>query len=73
MDYWSIDRLEGDLALCEDPAGSRQALPRSALPAGAREGDCFLREADGSCRLAPEETARRRRENAALTRHLLQE
>lgn len=70
MEIWSIDRLEGDWAVCIGPSGQRQDVPRSQLPSGAKEGDC-LRFSDGCWEADPGETARRREKAFRRTRNLL--
>ena len=56
-----IDRIEGDMAVCEAAEGRRE-LPLSELPAGVREGDC-LACIDGSWQIQEEKTLRRRQQN----------
>ncbi len=65
-----IDRLEGDIAVCEYPGGDIRTLPLEALPEHTREGDCLRLEGD---RLLhdPDETCRRREANRALLRELM--
>ena len=36
---WTIDRLEGDLAVLEVEEGKTVTVPKTALPEGAQEGD----------------------------------
>ncbi len=55
----SIERFEGETALCEDAQGNRQELPRALLPPDAREGD-LLRDGPGGWEIDREGTARRR-------------
>jgi len=38
----SVERFEGDYALCEDENGRRVTLLRAALPKALREGDLLL-------------------------------
>ncbi|HIZ56267.1 MAG TPA: DUF3006 domain-containing protein [Firmicutes bacterium] len=59
---WSVDRIEGNLAVCEGPAGQMRQVPLADLPPGIREGD-LLTEEGGSWTFLPEET-RARREKA---------
>lgn len=56
-----IDRLEGDLALCEDELKKIITIPRSQLPDGLKEGDIVM-EKEGVYTSDPEETARQRKE-----------
>lgn len=58
---WSIDRIEGDFALCENTDTEEQrAIPLSELPPDTREGD-LLRETPEGWERAPQDTAERRR------------
>lgn len=41
MDDLTIDRIEGDKAVCEHPDGSTSDIPLSELPAGVKEGTCL--------------------------------
>jgi len=66
---WSVDRIEGELAMCEGPGRTMREIPLSLLPAGLREGDC-LREEDGVFTPDPDEAERRRAANRALFRRL---
>lgn len=66
---WSIERFEGDFALCEDENGGRLRLPAQSLPAGAREGD-ILRRQGGIYRIDDAETARRRAQASARLERL---
>ena len=69
MEIWTIDRLEGDWAVCQGP-GQRREIPRSQLPGEAREGDC-LRLREGRWEIDREETRRRREKAWARTQKLL--
>ena len=61
---WSIDRIEGDAALCEDiETQERRTIPLAELPPDPREGD-ILRETPKGWVRAPQDTAERRRELA---------
>lgn len=57
--YYAIDRFEGDYAVLEDDNGNTTPVRRTALPAGARQGD-VLEWKQGQYTAAPEETRRRR-------------
>lgn len=61
---WSIDRFEGNFALCEGDDGTRLSVRRGLLPPQAREGD-LLRRTESGYEIDPGETARRRADNAA--------
>lgn len=58
---WSIDRIEGEYALCENTVtGETCRLLLSELPAGAGEGALLRRTPTGWQRAEEEERARRR-------------
>lgn len=62
----SIDRFEGEYAVCEEDGTERQRkLPKVLLPQGAREGDCIAEEA-GEWHIDVAETLRRRKHNQEL-------
>ncbi len=69
MDYLTIDRFEGDMAVLEDSDGNASVVPRADLPAKAAEQD-VLRLEGGRYRKDPEETARRREQNLERLRKL---
>lgn len=56
--FYTIDRLEKDLAVCEDEKKQLHSIPLSRLGKGAREGDVFS-EKNGVFIPAPEEKERR--------------
>ena len=58
--FWTIDRLEGGYADCEDENGTMQSIERSLIPADAAEGDVLTGQ-DGGYVLDREETERRRK------------
>lgn len=68
----SIDRFEGDYAICEQDDGSFCEILRSQLPADAGEGDC-IKQTDAGYVLDQEETRRRREYNRALLKSLLED
>ena len=70
---WIIDRWEGDYALCERSDLSIEEIERGKLPSNAREGDCIYQDEKGELHIDPEETARRRRHNAALQKRLFED
>lgn len=72
MEFWSIDRLEGSFAVCEDENRQRKEIPLADLPEGVKEGD-VLRLASGMYQIDREETERRREENRRLLESLLGE
>ena len=55
-----IDRIEGDLAVCETEDGEFLTLPLRDLPDGLREGSVLERGKTGAWRLNPEEEEKRR-------------
>lgn len=57
---WTIDRLEGDLAVLEVAEGKTVTVPKTALPEGAEEGDVLCITIDR------EKTAAREAEIKAL-------
>ncbi|MCI8497040.1 MAG: DUF3006 domain-containing protein [Clostridiales bacterium] len=59
--FWSIDRFEGDYAVCEDENGHMHSIARKLLPETAEEGD-VLRMEGGTYAVDREETERRRQE-----------
>lgn len=44
---WIIDRMEGQVAVCETEEGSKISIPKADLPPEAKEGD-VIREEKGS-------------------------
>lgn len=64
-----IDRLEGDIAVCELEDGSMVDTPLSSLPEGVREGDCLVR-VDGLWHIDSERTATRKTRIAKLAESL---
>lgn len=71
VEYWVVDRIEGELAVCEH-GKQTEAIPLEELPQGLREGDCLFRE-DGGFSIDRAETARRREENLRLMRSVFGE
>lgn len=57
--WYSLDRFEGGLAVCEGEDASRLTLDRALLPAEAAEGD-LLYERNGLWLIDREATAARR-------------
>lgn len=60
METLIIDRLEGDLAVCEREDCSMVAIEKTRLPKGVRPGNILKIEDDGTIRLDAEEELRRR-------------
>ena len=65
-----IDRIEGDIAVCERPDRTMVHIKLSELPAGVREGDCLAVDS-GAYIVDTEETARRRKQNSDKFARLL--
>ena len=42
--FYSVDRIEGPLAVLQDDEGENRAVPLAELPEGLREGDVLCRE-----------------------------
>ncbi len=57
--YYTVDRLEGELAVLETEGKHTVTLPLSELPEGVKERDVLTQE-DGAWRVAPDEAERRR-------------
>ena len=68
MEYYAIDRIEGNYAVCEKDGETMVNISRALLPEGAGEG-----LADGSFALDREEEERRRKEALELTDGLFDE
>lgn len=73
MEYYAIDRIEGNYAVCEKDGETMVNISRALLPEGAGEGSVLRRLADGSFALDREEEARRRKEALELTDGLFDE
>ena len=69
MEWWTVDRLEGEQAVCENEVGQQLLLPLSRLPDGVSEGDVLRRQGE-EWSVDEEETAVRRERAAARTRAL---
>ena len=63
--FYSVDRIEGPLAVLQDDEGENRTVPLAELPEGLREGDVLCREGE-RWRPATEERDRRRAELQAL-------
>lgn len=57
---YTIDRISGEIAVCEDENGDSVKLKVSELPEGAREGDILFKESDAWCIDVKESSERRR-------------
>ena len=60
-DRYIIDRLEGDIAVCETADGGHVDIPKSELPETVREGDVIIKCCGGYSVSEKETDARRRR------------
>ena len=58
---WIIDRMEGQVAVCETEEGRKMSIPKADLPPEAKEGD-VIREEKGS--YVVDEAATLRRQTA---------
>lgn len=72
MEFWVVDHLEEDYAVCESEDRKMTDIPLEKLPHGVKEGD-VIRLVDGIYRIDLEETQRRREENRKLLESLLDE
>ncbi len=54
-----IDRIEQNIAICEEESGNMVKLPLEELPKGSREGDVLFK-INGAFQFDGEETNRRR-------------
>lgn len=68
-----VDRLEGELAVCETETGERLTLALDDLPDGVREGSVLEQDERGGWRLNPEAEERRRQELFARQEDLFDE
>jgi len=57
--YWTVDRVEGPLAVCRNDTGQKRELRLDQLPRGTKEGD-VVKEVRGAYRVDLAETTRRR-------------
>ncbi|WP_312641583.1 DUF3006 domain-containing protein [Hydrogenoanaerobacterium sp.] len=73
MIHLSIDRFEGDYAVCENSGGEMSDILISLLPQGVKEGDIIVLHSDGHFELDTEETERRRKEMIELQNKLFEE
>ena len=64
-----IDRIEGELVVCEMPDGSEKIIPLSALPEGVKEGS-VLDFVDGTYVINEKKEKERRKSNFDLQSQL---
>lgn len=57
----TIDRFEGEFAVCEKPDRTLINVPKGKLPAGAREGDILIMEGE-TIRLDTQATSKRKKD-----------
>lgn len=57
-----IDRLEGDLAVCEDEQKQMRSIPTGQLPPGIKEGDVLTEHKDHTFSIDSIATQERRRQ-----------
>ena len=67
----SLDRFEGDYAICEDDAQRRHEIHQSKLPTNAKPGDILRRSSEGKLIVDDAETARRKARIKALQDRLM--
>ncbi len=69
MKRWIVDRIEENIAVCEDEQGNMHSLPVDRLPEDIREGDCLVQQEDGY-HIDRQLTQRRRQEMLDLQNSL---
>ncbi len=57
---WSVERVEGGFAVCENETGARREIPLGELPPDLREGELLRETGTGFVRAAQETEARRK-------------
>ena len=67
----SLDRFEGDYAICEDDAQRRHEIHQSKLPTNAKPGDILTLSSDGILSIDKAETAKRQARIKALQDKLM--
>ena len=72
MKKFTVDRIEGEIAVLECENGSFVAMELASLPKNIREGDIIRFDAN-SCFLSEDETARRRQKMRKLMDKLFTE
>ncbi len=70
MEYWVIDRWEGDVAVCQNDQGNIQEIPKSRFPETMKEGEYFRILENGDI-LPSSNTTKKRREIAKKLRKRL--
>ena len=69
---FSVDRFEGDYAVCENESGKMELILRSDLPDGIKEGDVFIYNGK-TYQIDSEETKKRKKRIEALQEQLFKE
>ena len=72
MEFLSIDRIEGDYALCEAADRSMRTIARKEIAGNPKEGDVIFYQ-EGAWHVSPEETARRREQAVRLQKQLFED
>lgn len=68
----SLDRFEGDYAICEDDAQKVHEIHKSKLPTNAKPGDIFVLSLEGSLSVDKVQTERRKQKIIGLQRKLFE-
>lgn len=71
MEFWVIDRWEGDLAVCHSEEGKRLEIPRERFPENTAEGTWFQIMDNGQVLPSSEETKKRQEYAKNLRKCLL--
>lgn len=69
----SLDRFEGEYAICEDDAQKVHEIHKSKLPTNAKPGDVLVLSLEGSLSVDKVETERRKQKIRKLQRLLLEQ
>lgn len=70
MKWFSIDRIEGKYAICEDDDCNAIEIHINDLPRGIKESDIIMRDENGKFTIDLDETQRRRKEAINLKNEL---
>ncbi len=71
MKKLSIDRIEGEFAICEDGNKKLYEISAKKLPIGLKEGDVIIVQENGNIIFDEEETRIRRQEVKNLLNNIL--
>lgn len=69
----SLDRFEGDCAICEDDTQERHEIHKSKLPTNAKLGDILVLSSEGTLSVDKVETERRKQKIRKLQKNLLEQ